>query len=79
MDRLNKEIERKILYISNIKILFHQDKAQARTFMKAMAKLNKLKYEFFHHYLYSPDLYPSDYYLFPKLKQVVSEEEICIK
>ena len=34
-----------------------------------MVKLNELKYELFEHPPYSPDLAPSDYYLFRNLKQ----------
>jgi histone-lysine N-methyltransferase SETMAR len=33
-----------------------------------MGKLRDLNYEFFEHPLYSPDLAPSDFCLFPKLK-----------
>ena len=53
--------------------------------MKAMAKLHELKYELLHHPPYSPDLGPSDYYLFPIMKRwlqgkrFVSNEDIkCV-
>lgn len=34
-----------------------------------MAKLNELRYDLLPHPPYSPDLAPSDYYLFPNLKR----------
>lgn len=35
----------------------------------AMAKINELKFELLPHAPYSPDLAPSDYFLFPNLKK----------
>ena len=41
-----------------------------------MVKLNELKYELFEHPPYSPDLAPSDYYLFRQtIKRFSSNEE----
>ncbi|XP_025154422.1 activating transcription factor 3 isoform X2 [Harpegnathos saltator] len=37
-----------------------------------MAKFNELKYELLEHPAYSPDLAPSDYYLFPNLKKFLA-------
>jgi histone-lysine N-methyltransferase SETMAR len=51
------------------KILFHQDNAPVHTSVIAMAKINELKFELLPHTPYSPDLAPSDYFLFPKLKK----------
>ena len=39
--------------------------------MKAMVKLNKLSFELFCHPPHSPDLNPSDYWLFADLKKVL--------
>jgi len=50
--------------------------------LKAMAKLEQLRFELVAHPLYSPDLASSDYYLFPNLKQwlqgkrFISNEEV---
>jgi histone-lysine N-methyltransferase SETMAR len=50
------------------KIIFHQDNAPAHKSVLAKGKLRDLHYELLEHPPYSPDLAPSDFYLFPKLK-----------
>jgi len=50
------------------KIIFHQDNAPAHKSVLAMGKLRDLHYELLKHPPYSPDLAPSDFCLFPKLK-----------
>jgi histone-lysine N-methyltransferase SETMAR len=50
------------------KIIFHQDNAPAQKSVLAIGKLRDLHYELLKHPLYSTDLAPSDFYLFPKLK-----------
>jgi len=50
------------------KNIFHQDNAPAHKSVLAMGKLRDLHYELLEHPPYSPDLVPSDFYLFPKLK-----------
>jgi len=50
------------------KIIFHLDNAPAHKSVLAMEKLKDLHYESLEHTPYSPDLAPSDFYLFPKLK-----------
>jgi histone-lysine N-methyltransferase SETMAR len=50
------------------KIVFHQDNAPANKSVLAMGKLSDLHYELLGHPPYSPDLAPSDFCLFPKLK-----------
>jgi hypothetical protein len=49
------------------KKIFHQDNAPAHKSVLAMGKLRDLHYELLEHPPYSPDLAPSDFYLFPKL------------
>ena len=53
------------------KIIFHQDNAPCHKSMKTMAKLSKLGYELLPHPRYSPDLAPSDYWLFADLKKML--------
>ena len=53
------------------RLLYHHDNAPS---LKAMAKLEQLRFELIAHPPYSPDLAPSDYYLFPNLKQWLQEE-----
>ena len=48
------------------KVLYHHDNAP---FLKAMVKLDQLRFELVAHPPYSPDLAPSNYYLFPNLKR----------
>jgi histone-lysine N-methyltransferase SETMAR len=50
------------------KIIFHQDSAPAHQSVLAMGKVRNLYYELLEHPPYSPDLAPSDFYFFPKLK-----------
>ena len=49
-------------------IIFHQDNAPAHKTVLAVGKLRDLHYKLFEHPTYAPDLAPSDFYLFPKLK-----------
>jgi histone-lysine N-methyltransferase SETMAR len=53
-------------------VLFHQDNAPAHKSTVAMAAINECGFELLEHPPYSPDLAPSDYYLFPKLKKELS-------
>jgi hypothetical protein len=50
------------------KIIFHQDNTPAHKSVLAMGNLRDLHYELLEHPPDSPDLVPSDFYLFPKLK-----------
>ncbi|CAK1602432.1 unnamed protein product [Parnassius mnemosyne] len=50
------------------KIIFHQNNARVHTCVKAMSKIKELKYDLLPHPPYSPDLAPSDFHLFLKLK-----------
>jgi histone-lysine N-methyltransferase SETMAR len=50
------------------KIISHQDNALAHKRVLAMRKLRDQHYELLEHPPYSPDLAPSDFFLFPKLK-----------
>jgi len=56
------------------KIIFHQDNAPAHRSVLAMGKLRNLHYQLLEHPLYSPDLAPSDFCLFPKLKLFLAGE-----
>lgn len=51
------------------------------TSKKVMAKLNKLNYEFLHHFSYSLDLSASDCYLFSNMKENLfsPKKETCVK
>lgn len=69
LDRLDAELKKKRKRTQRKNILFLHDNAPAHKAYKAMAKLEQLGYELVLHPAYSPDLAPSDYYLFPNLKR----------
>lgn len=50
-------------------VLFHQDNAPAHKSRVAMAAIKDAGFELMEHPPYSPDLAPSDFYLFPRLKE----------
>jgi histone-lysine N-methyltransferase SETMAR len=55
------------------KILFHQDNIPCHKSKKiTMEKLHELKIELLPHPPYSPDLTPSDYWLFANLKKMLA-------
>ena len=68
LDQLHTAIQQKRPGIKKKKIYFLQDNAPAHTSKVVMAKLKELRYELVPHPPYSPDLAPSDFFLFPKLK-----------
>lgn len=68
LTQLNQKIREERPGLQKKKIIFHQDNAPVHKGHLAMAKFHDLKYELLEHPPYSPDLAPSDYHLFPKLK-----------
>lgn len=69
LDKLDTAIRKKRPHLAKKKIIFQHDNARPHTCALTTAKLAKLKYDILPHPPYSPDLAPSDYYLFPKLKK----------
>lgn len=69
LDRLVKEIKKIRPHLSRKKILFLMDNAPAHKANVSNEKLEELSFEKVPHAPYSPDLTPSDYYLFPNLKR----------
>ena len=63
MDQMSAAIKKKVL--------FYQDNASCHKSMKTMVKLNELRFELLPHPPYSPDLAPSDYWLFADLKKML--------
>jgi histone-lysine N-methyltransferase SETMAR len=68
LTRLDEKIHEKRPSLQKKKIIFHQDNAPAHKSVLAMGKLRDLHYELLEHPSCSPDLAPSDFCLFPKLK-----------
>ena len=73
--RLKNEIGEKRLQMKKKKVLFHQDKAPCHKSLTTMAKLNELSFELLPQPPYSPDLAPSDYYLFADLKKMLQRKK----
>lgn len=71
LDRLDTILREKRKRTQRKNILFLHDNAPAHKSHKAMNKLEQLGYEIVQHPPYSPDLAPSDYYLFPHLKKML--------
>ena len=67
LDQLVDEIRKKRPHLK--KILFYDDNAPSHTSNIAQAKKHELGFESLLHPPYSPDLSPSDYYLFPNLER----------
>ena len=67
------------------KVLFHQNNAPCYKLIAMMTKLCELHFELLLHPSYSPDLAPSDYWLFPHLKTMLkgkrfgSNEEVILE
>jgi len=74
LQRLGDEIKEQRPHVAKKKVLFHQDNAPVHTSIIAMAKINELKFELLPHAPYSPDLAPSDYFLFPNLKKWLGDK-----
>ena len=69
LDRLVDEIRKKRPHLKNTKILFRDDNAPSHTSNIAKVKKHELGFESLPHPPYSPNLDPSEYYLFPNLKR----------
>ena len=69
LDRLFDEIRREWPYLKKEKIIFHYDSALSHTSNIAQAKKDELSFKSHPHPRYSPDLAPSDYYLFRNFKR----------
>lgn len=83
LDNLSKALEEKRPGLENRKILLQQTNTEVQNAPVAIAKSFELGFELFDHPPHSPDLSPSNYYLFPKLKanlnglQISSKEELA--
>ena len=72
LERLKAEIAKKRPHMAKKKFLFHQDNAPCHKSIKTMAKLHELNFELLPHSPYSPDLAPSDYWLFAEVKKMLA-------
>lgn len=77
LDRLKTELEEKRPRLAHKKVLFHHDNAPAHASAIVAAKLLEIGFQLVPHPPYSPDLAPSDYYLFPNLKKWLAGQRFC--
>ncbi|GFT99888.1 histone-lysine N-methyltransferase SETMAR [Trichonephila clavipes] len=69
LDRLNDALQQKRSELTNRKgVVFHHDNARPHTSLVTRQKLLQLEWDTMQHSPYSPDLAPSDYYLFRSLQ-----------
>ncbi|GFV04697.1 histone-lysine N-methyltransferase SETMAR [Trichonephila clavipes] len=72
LDKLNDALQQKRSELINRKgVVFHQDNARPHTSLVTRQKLLQLEWDTMPHPPYSPDLAPSDYYLFRSLQNVL--------
>ena len=71
LKRLREEIKKKRRGKLSRGILLLQDNAPAHTAQLSVATANKCGFEILRHPPYSPDLAPSDFYLFPLMKETL--------
>lgn len=71
LDRLDNAIQQKRPHTANTKHLFHQDNAPIHKSMKSKVKLNHVRFELLPHPPDSPDLSPSNFYLFADIKKML--------
>ncbi|GFV36022.1 mariner Mos1 transposase [Trichonephila clavipes] len=75
LERLKCEIAEKRPHLKKKKVLFHQDNAPCHKSMKSMAKLHELGFELLPHPPYTPNLAPSDFFLFSDLKKMLAGQK----
>ena len=66
-----EELKKKRPHMQKKKVLFYQGNTPWHKSMKTMVKLNELSFELVPHPPHSPNLAPSDYWLFTDLKKVL--------
>ncbi|KAF7280076.1 hypothetical protein GWI33_006427 [Rhynchophorus ferrugineus] len=69
LDHLKDEIAEKQTHLKKKKVLLHLDNAPCHKSVKTMTKIHELGFELLPHPPYSPDLAPSDHFLFCDFKK----------
>lgn len=72
LEKLKTKIAEKRPQMKRKKFLFHHDNAPCHTAKFTTEKLAKLHFQLVPHPPYSPDLAPSDFFLFPNLKKFLA-------
>ena len=68
INKLHPEIKERRRDLISPGVILHHDNASVHTSYYVLSTIHNLRYELFRHPPYFPDLAPSDYYLFPFLK-----------
>jgi len=68
LEKLKRAIKTKRPNLKDSQIKFHQDNARPHTAQKTREKIARYGWTLMPHPAYSPDLAPSDFYLFGRLK-----------
>ena len=68
VNKLHPEIKKQRQSLISDGVILHYDNAPVHTSFLVSSTTHDLKYELLRHLPYSPDLAPSDYFLFPVLK-----------
>lgn len=71
LQKLRVELAKKRPGKLHRRVLFHHDNAPAHTSRLCQNALREFRWEILSHPPYSPDLAPSDFFLFPKLKEAI--------
>ena len=74
IDKLHPEIKERRRGLISAGVILHHDNASAHKSYYVLSTIHNLRYELLRHPPYSPDLVPSDYYLFPLLKIYLKEK-----
>ena len=74
INKLYLEIKRRRRGLISTDAILHHDNASAHKSYHVLSTIYNLRYELLRHPPYSPDLAPSDYYLFPLLKNISSQD-----
>ena len=72
LTKLNNAVEEKRPELTNRKDVFHHDNARAHTSLVTRQKLLELGWDVLPHPPYTPDLTPSDYFLFRSLQNFLN-------
>lgn len=75
LQRLKRAIQNKRRGMLSAKVFLIHDNARPHASARTQEELQRLKWEIFGHPPYSPDLAPSDYHLFPKLKEFLGGKQ----
>lgn len=75
LQRLRRAIQNKRRGMLSAKVFFIHDNARPHASARTREELHRLKWEIFGHPPYSPDLAPSDFHLFPKLKEFLGGKQ----